>query len=469
MAVTESGEASDRPVARTDSGPGKSSLIKWALFATLGSFLFGYDTGVVSGAMLYIRDQFHLSSFMQGAVVSVLLLSAAATAPFAGRFADRHGRRFTLIVVAVIFTVGLLVAALAPNVWFLLLARLILGAGVGAASAIVPVYLSEMAPTKMRGRVVSMHQLMVTIGLLTSYLVDLAFSGSENWRAMFGAGLVVSVLMIVGMRRSPETPAWLLQNERPDQARAVLKEIYPAGQVDQVMAAYGAGGKGAGRRMSWREVLTSPAVRPALIVGVGLAALQQFSGINTIMYYAPTIMEKTGLNASNALVYSIVIGVINLVMTLVALRLTDSAGRRPLLIVSAALMMLATIPLGLAFITLTGSASSLTALASTGAYIMAFAVGLGPVFWLLNSEIYPPQARAQAASIATMVNWLSNFIVSQSFLPLSESIGQGATFWLFGAVCALTLLFIIRRVPETKNRTLAQISDSLHHTGHNPA
>ncbi|WP_064744324.1 sugar porter family MFS transporter [Actinomadura oligospora] len=439
----------------------KRRVAFWTFCAALGGWLFGYDTGVVSGAMLFIRHEFHLGPFMQGAVVSVLLLSAAITAPFAGRLADRIGRRRSLLLIAVIFIVGLGLASLAPNVGTLLLARFILGFGVGGASALVPVYLSELAPTKVRGRMVSTNQLMVTLGLLSSYIVDLLLSDSQNWRGMFAFGIIGAVLMLAGMSVAPETPAWLERHGRDEQARRVVGEYIPAEHVDKVIQGYGGAREESGKTLSIRELFASPAIRPALMIGLTLGALQQLCGINTIMYYAPTIMQKTGLNASNALVYSIIIGAINVLVTLVAMRLTDTLGRRRLLIVSVSLMALATVPMGLAFTTLSGNASSVTALTSTLVYIMAFAIGLGPVFWLLNSEIYPPEARAEAAGLATMVNWLANFVVSQAFLPLSDALGQGPTFWVFGVVCVIALAYIVARVPETKDRTFQQIDTEI--------
>ncbi|MFC5181569.1 sugar porter family MFS transporter [Actinomadura harenae] len=436
-------------------------LVFWTFCAALGGWLFGYDTGVVSGAMLFIRHEFGLGPAMQGAVVSVLLLSAAITAPVAGRLADRIGRRRALLLVAAVFVVGLVVAALAPNVGVLLLARFILGFGVGGASALVPVYLSELAPTRVRGTMVSTNQLMVTLGLLSSYIVDLLLSGTQNWRGMFAFGIVGAVLMLAGMSVAPETPAWLERHGHDERARSVISGYTPPDRIDSVVKGFGSAREESGRTLSVRELFASPAIRPALMIGLTLAALQQFCGINTIMYYAPTIMQKTGLNASNALVYSIIIGAINVLVTLVAMRLTDTVGRRRLLIVSVSLMALATVPMGLAFTTLQGTASSVTALTSTLAYIMAFAVGLGPVFWLLNAEIYPPSARAEAAGLATMVNWLSNFVVSQAFLPLSDAVGQGPAFWVFGVICVIALAYIVARVPETKNRTFQQIDSEI--------
>ncbi|PZG51994.1 MFS transporter [Spongiactinospora gelatinilytica] len=437
-------------------------LATWAAFAALGGFLFGYDTGVVSGALLFIREDFRLGPFQQGSVVSILLLGAMAGALAAGRLADRYGRRPALIVIAVVYTIGLLLAALSPGYPLLLMARLVLGLGVGGASAIVPVYLSEIAPTRIRGLLVSLNQLLVTIGILVSYCVDLALAGTANWRGMFAVGLIFSVAMFLGVLTVPETPAWLERNGRHDRARRVLGALHPPHAVDDILPGYTRSREEQGGKQTWRRLFASSA-RPALVIGLTLAALQQLAGINTIIYYAPSIMEKTGLNASNSLVYAILIGAINVVLTAIVLPVVDRLGRRPLLIISLTVMAAATVPLGLSFTPVAGDASSALALGSMLVYIAAFAAGLGPVFWLLNSEIYPPFARAQAAGLATMVNWLANFVVGLTFLPLAAAIGQALTFWIFGVICVLALVFVIRSVPETKGRSFRQIDEELQH------
>ncbi|RJL21731.1 sugar porter family MFS transporter [Bailinhaonella thermotolerans] len=453
---------SGRPVTHheDEERPHRRKVYFWAAVGALGGFLFGYDTGVVSGALLFIKHDFHLGAFEQGLVVSILLLTAMAGALIAGRTADRVGRRPLLIGVAVVFTLGLLAASLAPNYVTLLVARAVLGLGVGGASAIVPVYLSEIAPARIRGALVSANQLLITIGIVVSYVVDLVFAGTENWRAMFAVGIVVSALMLIGLFFVPETPVWLQRNGREDQARRVLCEVVPADRVDGVLRSYRTSGDQGGGKVSWRRLLRSSA-RPALVIGLALAAFQQFAGINTIIYYAPTIMEDTGLNASNSIVYSVIIGSINVVMTLVAMPLTDKAGRRRLLIISLTGMTISLIPLGLTFTKLHGSGASTIALVCILVYIASFAIGLGPVFWLLNSEIYPPSVRGEAASLATMVNWLSNFIVGQAFLPVAAAIGQGPTFWIFAVIALLALLFVIKFVPETKGRSFEEIDRAL--------
>ncbi|GAA2635705.1 sugar porter family MFS transporter [Actinomadura fulvescens] len=437
-------------------------LYFWATVITLGGFLFGYQTGVVSGALLFVREDFDLGSVAQGAVVSVLLLGAAVGALAAGRLADRLGRRPTMLAIAMIFALGSLLAAFAPDFWLLLAARLILGLAVGASSSLCPVYLSELAPAEIRGRLVTANQVTMTLGILVSYVVDLALSGSGNWRAMFGAGFVVAVLMVLGLFAVPESPAWLAGRGREDRARKVLAGTTDPDTVERTLDDYRKDEQDdSGEQASARELLRSSTVRPIVLVGLVLAALQQFAGINALLYYAPTIMESTGLDASNALIYSIIIGAINLIMTVIATALTDRAGRRTLLLISLSGMLVASVPLGWSFLGLSGQSHSVVALISMLVYIAAFGLGLGPVFWLVNSEIYPPFARAQAAALATMVNWLANFAVNQAFLPLAGLIGQGWTFWVFGAVCLVGLIFVAKYVPETRGRSPQQIEDDL--------
>jgi SP family galactose:H+ symporter-like MFS transporter len=398
-------------------------LLGWALSATIGGFLFGYQLGVISGALLFVRHEFGLSNFEQAALVSIVPLGAMAGGLAAGRLADALGRRRTLIADALVFIAGTVLAAAAPGYGLLLLGRGITGLAVGLASSTVPVYLSEIAPPDMRGRLVTANQLMVAFGIVASYCVDLLFAGSESWRAMFAVGLVPATGLLAGMLRAPET----LRAPRPPRERT-----------------------------DWRR-LAGPAVRPALIIGVSLAAFQQFSGINAVIYYGPQVMEHSGLSASNSILYSVLIGVVNVAATAASVPLVDRAGRRPLLLRSIPAMGLALALLGLTFETSLGSLDSFLSLLCLLAYIAAFAVGLGPIFWLLIVEIFPPAARAAGASVATAMNWFFNFVVGLMFLPLAAAIGQGATFWIFAAVCAATFGFVRRYVPETKDRGFAEI------------
>ncbi|WP_253195600.1 MFS transporter [Streptomyces sp. JHA26] len=402
----------------------------------LGGLLFGFDTGVISGALLFLKTDFHLSAFQEGTVISSLLLGAAAGAFGSGRPADRWGRRRTLIVVAAAFTLGLAMATLAAGFWTMIAARVVLGLAVGSASTVVPLYLAEIAPPRLRGRLITVNQILLTTGILVSYLVNLWFADEADWRAMFGVGLVPSLLMLVGLFLVPESPVWL-------SGRGQERERKGAGPAGH------------------RGRLADATVRRALLIGLTLGAVQQFAGINTIIYYAPSIMRRAGLPATNSIQYSVVIGVVNLLMTVAAVPLVDRAGRRPLLVLSLTGMASALVPLGFALDGGLGPASHVVALVCMGVYVSSFAIGLGPVFWILAAEVFPPSLRAWGAALCALVNWAANFLVGQLFLPAVDLVGEAVVFWFFAAVALAALWFVLRHVPETKNRPFAAIQEEL--------
>jgi sugar porter (SP) family MFS transporter len=442
------------------AGRARTALLVWALSATLGGFVFGYEMAVISGALLFLRQDFGLGGFEQGALVSVVPLGAMAGGLLAGRVADALGRRRTLVVIAALFVVGTGLAVVAPSYAVLLVARAITGVAVGAVSSTVPVYVSEIAPPGVRGRLVTLNQLMITLGILVAYCVGLAFSGSGQWRAMFAGGLVPSVLLLAGMLRAPETPAWLVARGDTERARQVLLRALDAEEAERMLDDLRRRRAQPRRGVGVRTLLRSSA-RPALLIGVTLAAVQQFAGINAVIAYAPSIMERTGLSASNSIIYSIAVGVANAVATVVAVRLVDRRGRRPLLLASTAGTLAALALLGVTFEASLGDWGRWLSLVGLLAYVTSFAVGLGPIFWLLIAEIFPPDARAAGAGTATAVNWLSSFVVGLLFVPLADSIGQGTTFWLFAGVCILGFAFVQRYVPETKGRNSGEIDADL--------
>jgi sugar porter (SP) family MFS transporter len=466
-----------RPAARSQivalTPAGLRRVRLWGVAITLGSFLFGFDTGIISGALLFIRRDLHLDAFEQSSIVSILLLGCVAGALVSGRISDRVGRRMILALLGVIFTVGIVVTAIATGFWMMMVGRIVMGVGVGGVSATVPTYLAEISPAQIRGRMLTLNQLLIVIGLLASYLVNLAFAGSGNWRAMFWIGAIPGILLVLATFRLPESPAWLYAHGRVDEASAIIASVTEPGGSEQVIARYRH--EDAERQRAEAEEgeghhgirgLLAPYVRPALVVALALAALQQFAGINTIIYYAPTIMSETGLNASNSIFYSVAIGAINLVMTIVSIRLIDRLGRRVLLLVSLVGMGVTVAVLGVAFV---ANFASWLILVCMMLYIASFAIGLGPVFWVLLGEVFPPRKRAEGAAAGSTTNWLSNFVVSLLFLPVVGWIGQGATFFIFAGVSLAGAGFVARWVPETRQRNYLEIAADLQSRWARPA
>jgi len=371
---------------------GKRFVYAVACVAALGGLLFGYDIGIISGALLFIEKDFPLTPFLTGVVVSSILLGAVIGAGASGALGDRLGRRKMVLVAALIFAAGAVGMALSPTVGVLIFFRIVAGLAVGAASALVPTYISEISPTDMRGSLSSVFQLAITLGILLAYLVNFALAGAGAWRWMLGLAAVPAAVLFVGMYLVPETPRWLIKNEFMDEARAVLRrsrgredvegEIEEIQQVEREESQTGV-----------RELL-SPWVRPMLIVGVGLAMLQQFSGINTIIYYAPTIIKNTGLGDSASILATVGIGVVNVLFTLVAIWLIDRLGRKKLLLGGLSGMTLGTVLLGLGFAlpSLSGIVSWIT-LGAMLLYIASFAASFGPIVWVMLPKIFPLQAR----------------------------------------------------------------------------
>ncbi len=427
-----------------------------AAISALGGMLFGYDIGVISGAILFIKKDFSLSSGMEEMVVSSVLLGSLAGAVSGGMLADRLGRRKLLIVTALVFGLGAVGAALAPGTGWLVAARLVGGTAIGVASFVAPLYISEIAPVDIRGKLVSINQVALTSGIVISYLIDYAFAGSGAWRWMFAMAVIPAAAFGIGLMFIPDSPRWLAGRGHLDQARAVLKRIRPADKVDGEIKDIQQ--SVAQQKGNWSELL-SPLLRSAMVVGVGLAIAQQVTGINTVIYYAPTIFKFAGFSSSSvAILASVGVGVINVVFTVVAMQLIDRVGRRPLLLVSLGGMALSLIVLGLAFsLPQLAGTRGWIAVASLMAYVGSFAVGLGPVFWLVLSEIYPLRIRGRAMSVGTAANWSANLIVALSFLTLTEVVGKAATFWLYAAVSIGAWLFAFFLVPETKGKTLEEI------------
>jgi sugar porter (SP) family MFS transporter len=410
--------------------------------------------------LLFLKKDFGgLSSFQQELVTSLLLVGAVAGALTAGRLADRIGRRITVLITALVFIVGVLLVAFSPTYPVLLIARIIIGLAVGSASTIVPLYIGEVVPARVRGGLVSLNQLAVTAGILVSYLIDYGLSDSGNWRLMFGLAVIPAAALFVGMLFQKESPHWLIRQGREDEARHVLRRVRDESDIDAEIREV--------REVSQREGsyrdLISPRVRPLLLVGVLLAVFQQITGINTVIYYAPTLLQGAGLGNNAALLANVVNGAVNVGMTIVAIWLLDKVGRRPLLLSGTAGMAVGMIIVALSFLGGSQLHGTLAIVAIIGllVYTGSFAIGLGPVFWLLIAEIYPLRIRGAAMSVASMANWAANFVVTVSFLTLLSAISGVGVFFLFGFLTLVALAYFWRKVPETKGRSLQEIEREL--------
>lgn len=429
-----------------------------ASVAALGGLLFGYDTGVISGAILFISKDFSLSTRVQEFTISVVLLGCILGAAVTGTVADAIGRRLTLLAAGAVFLIGAIVSAFAPHEATLLAGRFVVGIGVGLSSVVAPLYISEVAPANVRGALVSLYQFAITLGILGAYVVDFAFSPAGAWRSMLGFAVLPSLVLIAGMIVMPESPRYLFKIGHDSRARDVLNRIAetPEDSVQEERAIHEA----LAIKSAGLAVFKDRSVALALFVGVTLAVLQQVTGINTVIYYGPRIFEMAGIaSASGSILAESIVGVVNVVMTLIAIFFVDRIGRKPLLYAGLTGMFVALAALAIAFAQPPGANGSLGAIAlvSMMVYVGCFAFSLGPIVWLLISEIFPLPARGIGMSISTLANWVGNFLVSQFFLTMIDKLGRPATFWLYAVLCVVTIGFVRAMVPETKRELLERI------------
>jgi len=425
--------------------------------AALGGLLFGYDTGVISGAILFIKKQFSLSATMEEIVVSAVLVGAVLGAVMGGALTGRFGRRKMIILAGIIFTVSAIGTALTPTVSWLIAARIVSGIAIGIASFISPMYIAELVPAKVRGSLVAVNMLAITTGIVVAYLVDYALSGIQGWRYMFGLAAIPSIALVISMWRLPDSPRWLISRSMVEQASRVLQRVRTVSDVSpeitdiqQSMKKQGDGGI---------TGLFQPSLKMPMIVGVGLAVFQQITGINTVIYYAPTIFKFAGIAATGpAILAGAGLTTVMWCFHVLAIFLLDRVGRRPLLLIGVAGQIIGLAILGAAFqFQQLASFKSYVAIGGLVIYVACFAFGLGPIFWLLISEIYPLKIRGAAMSAVTVTNWGMNLAVAVTFLTLVAALGHAETFWLYGLIAVAAWVFIYRLAPETKGKTLEQI------------
>jgi sugar porter (SP) family MFS transporter len=431
--------------------------------AALGGLLFGYDTGVISGALLFIRQVMSLSPTLQGVVVAIALAGAAIGAAAAGNLSDRAGRRRVILGAGLLFIFGAVFSAVAQGVFLLLIGRFLVGLAIGVASMLTPLYLAEISPARHRGAIVSLNQLCITVGILVSYLVGFALANAAGgWRWMLALGAVPGIILSVGMLFLPESPRWLAGHGKVGDAEAMLKRVRGTADVsDELNSLRTDLAREGGRIVSASELL-APRLRRPLVIGIGLAMFQQITGINTVIYFAPTIFLSAGLSsAATSILATAGVGAVNVIMTIVSIRLIDSLGRRQLLFWSLGGMTVTLIALSGAFLVGASGDVAWLAVASVAAYVGFFAIGLGPVFWLLIAEIFPLALRGRAMSLATVANWSFNLIVSLTFLDMVDLAGSTGAFLVYAVLSMAALVFIVKMVPETKGRSLEEIEAML--------
>jgi sugar porter (SP) family MFS transporter len=447
--------------------PRSRNLAIW-FFGALGGILWGYDTGVISGALLYIPDAFPLTPLVQGLVVSGLLVGAMLGASLAGRLADPLGRRPLILVGGIVFIVGTLGSALANGPAVLVAFRFVMGIGVGLVSVVVPMYLTELAPKEIRGQLTSLMQLLVTVGIFLAYITDYAFSTAHDWRMMIGLGVLPALLLTIGIYTQPESPRWLVGNKEGGEsdARKVLVKLRGSeeaadAELAEIRESIAKETQKA-ERLSLRQLATGN-LRPIFIVGLLLVFFQNFCGINTIIYYAPTLLVNVGFGAAGAILANVGIGLVNMLMTLPGMYLIDRAGRRPLLLYGALGMCAAMILL--AAVNLSGLAKGplllVLTLVGITLYIASFSISWGPVQWVALPELFPLRVRASAVGTCVTFNWLFNMVVALMFPALLDLFGAGYNFLFFVVMTLLAFLFVKNLLPETKGRSLEEIERDL--------
>jgi len=471
MIISQASAGGNQFMDNTPSVPGGTVTIKpdkgstlyvyfVCIVAAIGGLLFGFDTGVISGAIPFITEHFSLNAHQEGFAVSNLLIGCILGAGFAGTLSDRFGRKKMLIFAAVFFALSGVLSALPRTFIELVSARFLGGLAVGVASMLSPMYIAEISPASIRGRLVSINQFTIVGGILLSYFTNwlIVDTGPNNWRWMLAVETIPAVIFFITLFLVPESPRWLTKQGCIDRALAILTHVGGAEHAHKEMIEIEASlEKGEG---SLSELL-KPGLRFALLVGVLLAIFQQITGINTVLYYAPKIFLEAGYKSANsAFLASVIVGVTNLVCTVIAIGTIDRFGRKPLLLIGLAGMGISFAFTGFAFHT--EAVGGTWILIPIILYVGFFAMSLGPVVWVLISEIFPTKIRGRAMSIATMVLWISCFVVSQTFPWLVELIGE-KTFYIYGAVCIFAFIFVWTMVAETKGKTLEEIESMWEH------
>lgn len=442
------------------------------LVASLGGFLFGFDMAVVSGILPLLNKQFSLSDIQEGLFVSSALVGCIIGVAISGELSDKFGRKKPLMLAALLFLVSALGCSLLPTLPGIITARVIGGVGIGLASNVVPLYISEIAPARIRGRLVTYYQFAVTLGILIAYLTNSALlqyalahtnntTGilhtvmvTEVWRGMFGIGVIPAVLFALGLLIVPESPRWLIQQQREQEATAILNRINNDFEVRASLQQGRLAQKA--EPISYRTLL-KPKWRKALIIGILLPLFSQFSGINAIIYYGPSILSSSGISLTNSLLSQIIFGGANMLFTLIAIWKVDSLGRRPLYLAGTIGATVSLLAMGICFYA--GATTGWALLICVLAFLASFAFSIGPLKFVVAAEIFPGNIRGRAMAISIMVMWVADTIVGWLTPVLLKRIGTAYTFWLFALFCLIAFITVLKLLPETKGKSLEQIEN----------
>ncbi|ERG65257.1 hypothetical protein L332_12510 [Agrococcus pavilionensis RW1] len=468
MAIAPPSPGSEAALPPLSGGPHRARLGLISIVACFGGLLFGYDTGVINGALQPMSAELGLEALTEGIVTSSLVFAAAFGALLGGRISDGIGRRSMLIALAVLFLVGTLVVALAPGFAAVVVGRVLLGLAVGGASTVVPVYLAELAPFEIRGSISGRNEVAIVSGQLAAFIVNAVLGSTLGhldgvWRIMFAICALPAIALFVGMLRMPESPRWLAERGRREEALAVLRSVRAderaEAELAHIEARLDAAAVAPRGRARLRALLADRWLRRVLLVGVGVGVAQQLTGINAIMYYGTSVLEESGFDRSAALIANIAPGIIAVVGGLVALRLMDRVDRRTTLLIGFSLTTLCHALIGIASVALEPGdpIRPFVLLALVVAFVGAMQTFLNVATWVYLSEIFPLRVRGLGIGIAVFAHWLANGALALAFPSLLEAVGITGAFFLFAAVGALALWFIARHVFETRGRSLESL------------
>lgn len=437
----------------------KNNLLMFGIvcLVSLGGILYGYDIGVISGALLFIQDAIPMTDTQIGTIVGAVLAGGLVGTLLAGPIGDRYGRRSLIMMACVIFIIGVFCVLIAHSFIMIFCARLLLGVGVGVIVVAIPLYVAEMVGAKDRGKYMTIFQLLLTVGIVMAYVVDLIFTPSHNWRAMFAVVLMPALILLIGMCWLPETPRWLIANKQMDRARRILKRLNKTSlPVEEEIKRIQASLRDADG--AWRELFAPTFFLPTC-TAIAVAIFNQLTGINSFLQYAPLILKVAGLNSNEVTMVGLVgIGLVNFFCTLIAITLIDTWGRRPLLLVGVSGVVLVEILLGvIQYVGFDAWTTGVLALCGLFAFIAFFAIGPGVVVWLVIAELFPTRVRGKGMALCLFFNSLTSTLLATFFLPITNYLGMSHTYWLFAAFTSCYFVLAYVWLPETKTRSLEDI------------